>query len=87
MTLALAVASPAFAAHPPKPSTVQFNDSPFHLTNDVQEGIDARVFLKIMETRSECGGGEEVAVVFLEASARGPEKSVVLGEHVTRGKT
>jgi predicted TIM-barrel fold metal-dependent hydrolase len=33
------------------PATNSFNDSHFHLTNYIQEGIDARQFLKIMETR------------------------------------
>ena len=32
-------------------STAQFNDSHFHLTNYIQEGIDIRDFLRIMGTR------------------------------------
>ena len=36
---------------PAAPPNYQFDDSHFHLTNYVQEGIDARQFLKIMGTR------------------------------------
>src|SRR5262245_44662951 len=35
----------------PVQSTADFNDSHFHLTNYVQEGIDVRKFLEIMGTR------------------------------------
>jgi hypothetical protein len=42
----------AAAASPPaKSSRYLFNDSHFHLTNYIQEGIDVRSFLKIMGTR------------------------------------
>ena len=43
----LAVAAPA----PAKPAGYQFNDSHFHLTNYIQEGITPQAFLKIMGTR------------------------------------
>ena len=45
-------ARPADSRHRPRlRGTEQFNDSHFHLTNYVQEGIDVRKFLEIMGTR------------------------------------
>jgi predicted TIM-barrel fold metal-dependent hydrolase len=48
--LIAALASPALAADS-RSNSYEFNDSHFHLTNYIQEGIDARAFLKIMGTR------------------------------------
>ena len=47
-TLAAASMTPAAAA---QPTRYDFNDSHFHLTNYIQEGIDVRKFLGIMGTR------------------------------------
>jgi len=55
VVLELAILAPVrAAAAPPTPSTdrYDFNDSHFHLTNYIQEGITARQFLKIMGTRT-----------------------------------
>jgi hypothetical protein len=50
--IALCAASPVPAATAPaKASTYEFDDSHFHLTNYVQEGITPQQFLKIMGTR------------------------------------
>src|SRR6185436_11343595 len=50
---ALAVVPGARRAPPPPPPTdrAEFDDSHFHLTNYIQEGIDVRTFLQIMGTR------------------------------------
>ena len=45
------VASPGLAQAPGAASGGEFDDSHFHLTNYVQEGVDVRAFLKIMGTR------------------------------------
>jgi predicted TIM-barrel fold metal-dependent hydrolase len=45
------VASPGVAQAPAAASANEFDDSHFHLTNYVQEGIDVRDYLKIMGTR------------------------------------
>jgi len=47
----LAIAAPSPAASAPAKSRYEFNDSHFHLTNFIQEGITPRQFLKIMGTR------------------------------------
>ena len=47
----LLFASVAFAQAPPK-DTYLFNDSHFHLTNYVQQGIDIRDFLKVMGNKA-----------------------------------
>ena len=48
---ALAVV-PAVRREPPPPTDApQFDDSHFHLTNYIQQGIDARTFLQIMSNR------------------------------------
>jgi len=50
--LCLALAAPSHAAPAAtKPSRYEFNDSHFHLTNFIQEGITPRTFLGIMGTR------------------------------------
>src|SRR5262245_819889 len=41
----------AIPSTPSKPRTYEFNDTHFHLTNYIQEGITPRQFLKIMGTR------------------------------------
>jgi amidohydrolase family protein len=55
--VALAVVLLAGGAAPsgqtPSPASDGFNDSHFHLTNYIQQGIDVRDFLKIMGTRVE----------------------------------
>jgi len=51
LLLGLAIATPSLAASPGKASSYEFNDSHFHLTNYVQEGIDVHQFLGIMGTR------------------------------------
>ena len=54
IALALTLASPGHTAPTPAPakaSAYQFDDSHFHLTNYIQEGITPRQFLKIMGTR------------------------------------
>src|SRR5262245_53973872 len=53
----IATVTVAFAGHAasPAPATqgapTEFNDSHFHLTNYIQQGIEPRAFLKIMGTR------------------------------------
>jgi hypothetical protein len=42
---------PGLAATTAQPAADSFNDSHFHLTNYIQQGIDVRAFLKIMGTR------------------------------------
>lgn len=49
---ALAVSGPVVGAQQPAAPAYEFNDSHFHLTNYVQEGIDIRRFLEIMGTRT-----------------------------------
>jgi len=54
IAVALALAAPGHAAPVPAPakaSAYQFDDSHFHLTNYIQEGITPQQFLKIMGTR------------------------------------
>jgi amidohydrolase family protein len=54
LSLSLGVACATFAVAAPapaKPSGYEFNDSHFHLTNYIQEGITPQQFLKIMGTR------------------------------------
>jgi len=48
---AVFAAKPAPAPAPARPPTYEFNDSHFHLTNYIQEGIDVHKFLSIMGTR------------------------------------
>src|SRR5262245_23408011 len=48
--LALTLSAPAPTAQP-NPPEYEFNDSHFHLTNYIQEGIDVRDFLRIMGRR------------------------------------
>jgi hypothetical protein len=48
---ALAVVPGVRRAPPPPPDRSEFDDSHFHLTNYIQQGIDVRAFLQIMGTR------------------------------------
>src|SRR5580765_1812324 len=48
---ALAVVPSVRGAPPPPTDRSEFDDSHFHLTNYIQEGIDVRTFLQIMGTR------------------------------------
>ena len=48
---ALAVVPGVRREAPPPPEAPAFNDSHFHLTNYIQQGIDVRAFLQIMGTR------------------------------------
>ena len=48
---ALAVVPSVRRAPPPPTDRSEFDDSHFHLTNYIQEGIDVRTFLQIMGTR------------------------------------
>ena len=48
---ALAVVPTVRGAPPPPTDRPEFDDSHFHLTNYIQQGIDVRTFLQIMGTR------------------------------------
>ena len=47
----LAVVPVARREPPPPPDAPEFDDSHFHLTNYIQQGIDVRTFLQIMSNR------------------------------------
>jgi hypothetical protein len=51
LVVACAGAAPAPTPVATKPSGYEFDDSHFHLTNYIQEGITPQAFLKIMGTR------------------------------------